>query len=45
MSLVQFSDIARLPTPDDNVAIATRPIDAGTQVQLNGETFVIRIPF
>ena len=41
MSLVQFSDIARLPTPDDNVAIATRPIDAGTQVQLNGETFVI----
>jgi altronate dehydratase len=41
MSAAEFSDLARLPTPDDNVAIATRNINAGTQVAFEDEQFVI----
>ena len=33
--------IARLPTPDDNVAIAIRRLEAGTAVSLNGATCVL----
>ncbi len=34
-----FTNVARLPAPDDNVAIATQRLDAGTQIQHNGEKF------
>lgn len=30
-----FTEVARLPTPDDNVAIATQRLDAGTKIQHN----------
>lgn len=30
---IAFDDIARLPVPDDNIAIATRRLEAGTQIQ------------
>ena len=36
-----FNDIARLPAPDDNVAIVTRRMDAGSVVQHEGEEFVL----
>jgi len=36
---VAFDDIARIPLPGDNVAIATRRLEAGTQIQREDETF------
>lgn len=36
-----FHTIGRLPVPDDNVAIATRRLDAGTTVTHEGQTFPI----
>lgn len=40
MSL-QFDHIARLAAPEDNVAIATRKLDSGTQITLNGQVFTL----
>ncbi|MDE0483339.1 MAG: UxaA family hydrolase [Candidatus Poribacteria bacterium] len=34
-----FTSVARLPAPDDNVAIATQRLDEGTQILHNGEKF------
>ena len=34
-----FMSVARLPAPDDNVAIATQRLDAETQIQSDGEQF------
>ena len=34
-----FTSVARLPAPDDNVAIATQRLNEGTQIQHNGELF------
>ena len=34
-----FTSVARLPAPDDNVAIATQRLDEGTQIQNNGVQF------
>lgn len=34
-----FTSVARLPAPDDNVAIATQRLDEGTQILHNGEQF------
>lgn len=34
-----FKSVARLPAPDDNVAIATQRLDEGTQILHNGKTF------
>ena len=39
--VVAFDSLARLPSDDDNVAIATRQIEAGTSVALNGASFAI----
>ncbi len=35
----KFTSVARLPAPDDNVAIATQRLDEGTQILHNGKTF------
>ena len=34
-----FIDVARLPSPDDNVAIATQTLESGTLIRYNGEQF------
>lgn len=34
-----FTDVARLPSPDDNVAIATQTLESGTLIRYNGEQF------
>ena len=34
-----FTSVARLPAPDDNVAIATQALEAGTRINYNGEQF------
>ena len=34
-----FDEVARLPMPGDNVAIATRPLEAGTRIERDGHTF------
>ena len=34
-----FNAVARLPSPDDNVAIATQTLDGGTQIRYNGQQF------
>ena len=34
-----FISVARLPAPNDNVAIATQKLDAETQIQFDGEPF------
>lgn len=34
-----FKSVARLPAPDDNVAIATQRLEAGSQIQYNGAHF------
>ncbi len=34
-----FLSVARLPAPDDNVAIATQKLDVGTQIQYDDEQF------
>ena len=39
MTIVQFEDVARLPLPGDNVAIASRRLEAGTQIGLDGSRF------
>jgi altronate dehydratase len=36
---ISFGQIARLPLPNDNVAIATRFLEAGTQIGYEGQTF------
>ena len=36
-----FHEIARLPMPNDNVAIATRRLDAGTNISLDGQRFTL----
>ncbi len=36
-----FHDVGRLPAPADNVAIATRRIDAGAEINYNGNSFTI----
>ncbi len=38
---VSFDAIARLPAPGDNVAIATRRLEAGTVIALNGAACVL----
>lgn len=39
--IYQFDEIARLPLPGDNCAVATRNLDAGTVIHFEGETLVI----
>jgi len=34
-----FSSVARLPAPDDNVAIATQRLESGSQIQYDGFQF------
>ena len=34
-----FTSVARLPAPDDNVAIATQTLEGGTCIRYNGEPF------
>lgn len=34
-----FDSVARLPSPDDNVAIATQTLEGGTRIDYNGEQF------
>ncbi len=34
--ILEFEDVARLPQPDDNVAIATRDLDAGASIRTRG---------
>ncbi|WP_207957017.1 UxaA family hydrolase [Rubrobacter tropicus] len=36
-----FDEVGRLPAPGDNVAIATRRLEAGTRVERGGSEFVI----
>ena len=36
-----FQEVGRLPASDDNVAIATRRVDAGTEINDNGYSFII----
>ena len=36
---IDFITIARLPAPDDNVAIATQTLDRGTRIRHNGQEF------
>ena len=38
---VSFDDVARLPLPGDNVAIATRRLEAGTNIRNSGREFVL----
>ncbi|KRE75055.1 UxaA family hydrolase [Paenibacillus sp. Soil750] len=39
--IYQFDEIARLPLPGDNCAVATRNLDAGTVIHYEGETIII----
>ncbi|MGA1196339.1 MAG: UxaA family hydrolase, partial [Candidatus Latescibacterota bacterium] len=39
--LKQFAEVARLPLPNDNVAIATRPLNAGTQIKHHDNIFTL----
>jgi len=34
-----FTAVARLPLPNDNVAIATQTLESGTRIHHNGEQF------
>ena len=36
-----FNDIARLPAPSDNVAIATRRLEANSEIRRDGEKFAL----
>ncbi len=36
-----FTSVARLPAPNDNVAIATQRLDKGTQIQHNSKQFTL----
>ncbi len=40
-SPLPFHDVARLPLPGDNVAIATRTLPAGTQIALGGAVLIL----
>ncbi len=40
-SPLAFDEAARLPLPGDNVAVATRALPAGTQVDYNGRTLTL----
>lgn len=40
-NIIPFSEVARLPLPNDNVAIATQPLDAGIEIQHNDHTFTL----
>ena len=37
----KFTSVARLPSADDNVVIATQRLDAGIQIQQNGQQFTL----
>ncbi|MBA3791676.1 MAG: UxaA family hydrolase, partial [Rubrobacter sp.] len=39
---MKFDEIGRLPEPDDNTAIATQTLEAGTRVSYEGSEFVVR---
>jgi len=39
---LEFDEVGRLPEPDDNTAIATRTLDAGTRVSYEGSEFTVR---
>ena len=39
--MVRFEEIGVLPEPGDNVAIASRRLDAGTEVELDGTTVTL----
>lgn len=34
-----FTEVARLPAPDDNVGIATQTLESGTRIRHNGQQF------
>ena len=36
---IDFTTVARLPLPDDNVAIATQTLEDGTHIRYNGQEF------
>ena len=36
---IDFTSVARLPSPDDNVAIATQTLEGSTGIRYNGEQF------
>ena len=36
---IDFTTVARLPAPDDNVAIATQMLESGTRIRYNGQQF------
>lgn len=40
-TVIQFDEVARLPLPGDNVAIATRRLEAGTAIQYKGESLTL----
>ena len=40
-STYAFAEVARLPAPGDNMAIATRKLDAGTVIEHNGECYTL----
>jgi len=37
----QFDEVARLPLPGDNVAVATRKLDAGTHINYRGQALTL----
>jgi altronate dehydratase len=39
--ICSFDEVARLPLPGDNVAIATRQLDAGTIISYEGQTLIL----
>ncbi|MBZ0284442.1 MAG: UxaA family hydrolase [Anaerolineae bacterium] len=40
--MIAFDAIGRLPHPDDNVAIATRTLEAGTEIAFGSRSFTIK---
>ena len=36
---IDFTSVARLPSPNDNVAIATQTLESGTRIRYNGGHF------
>ena len=36
---IDFTSVARLPSPNDNVAIATQTLESGARIRYNGEQF------
>ncbi len=44
MALVPLQEVAVVLRPEDNVAIATRTLQAGLQVELGGQTIELRAP-